>query len=125
MVASTMEFQLCMVLQNTVRWPDGFSSIAKKFFEMSGFLCVCGCVDGTIVKIYAPSLHEEAHVYWHGNHSLNEMMICGPDYTFYSVNTSWPGSVHDSRVLRNPAISQRFDNRWRPFPEAVVLGDSG
>lgn len=100
-----------VLFQNTVRWPDDVSGIAEKFFMMGGFPCVCGCVDGTIIKIDAPTLHEEGYVDRNGNHSLNVMMICGPDYTFYSVNASWPGSVHDSRVLRNSAVSQRFDNR--------------
>ena len=80
---------------------------------------------GTIPKIDAPSLHEEAYVDRHGNHSLNVMMICGQDYKFCSVKASCPGSVHDSRVLRNSTTSQRFDSKWRPFPYVVVLGDSG
>ncbi|XP_050340600.1 putative nuclease HARBI1 [Bactrocera neohumeralis] len=113
------------LFQKTVRWPDDVSGIAEKFFLMGGFPSVCGCVDGTIIKIDAPPLQEERYADRHRNHSLNVMMICGPDYTFYSVNASWPGSVHDSRVLRNSAVSQRFDNGWRPFPDAVVLGDSG
>ena len=83
------------LFQNTVQRPDDVSDIAEKFFEICEFTCVCGCVDGTNVKIYAPSLHEEAYVDRHGNYSLNVMMICAPDYTFFSVNASCPSSVHD------------------------------
>ncbi|PSN49840.1 hypothetical protein C0J52_08850 [Blattella germanica] len=40
------------------------------------------------------------------------------------ANANWPGSVHDSRVLRNTVISGHFEAGWRPFPGAVILGDS-
>ncbi|CAG7830466.1 unnamed protein product [Allacma fusca] len=51
--------------------------------------------------------------------------MCGPDRRFYCVNANWPGATHDARVLRNTFICQNFENGWRPFPNAVVLGDSG
>lgn len=125
-VHRVVEAIINVLFQQTVRWPDGdVNGIAEKFLMMGGFPSVCGCVDGTLIKIDAPTSHEDGYVDRHGNHSLNVMMICGPDYTFYSVNASWPGSVHDARVLRNSAVSQRFDNGWRPFPDAIVLGDSG
>ena len=69
-------------------------------------------MDSPVMMIDALSLHDEAYVDRHGNHTLNVMMICGPDYIFYSINANWPGSVHDSRVLRNSAIIQRFDNDY-------------
>uniref|UniRef100_A0A915ETL5 Phospholysine phosphohistidine inorganic pyrophosphate phosphatase n=1 Tax=Ditylenchus dipsaci TaxID=166011 RepID=A0A915ETL5_9BILA len=37
---------------------------------------------------------------------------------------SWPGSVHDARVLRNSSLKERFDSGYRPFKDAVILGDS-
>ncbi|CAG7826614.1 unnamed protein product, partial [Allacma fusca] len=52
-------------------------------------------------------------------------MICGPDMTFFCVNPNWPGATHDARVLRNTSLCQRFDDGWRPFPGAIILGDSG
>ena len=129
MVASTMGFQLSMVLQNQ-RFAEPFISkcggpmtlvvLLKSFLRWVDSPVYSSCVNGTILKIDATSLHEEAYV--DPCHSLNVMIICRPDYTFYGVNASWPGSVHDSRVLRNSAISQRFDNGWRAFPDAVILG---
>ena len=35
------------------------------------------------------------------------------------------GSVHDSRILQNTPLATRFNNGWRPFPRAILLGDSG
>lgn len=112
------------MFQNTVCWPNNIYNLPEVFLRKGGFPSVCGCIDGTIINIDAPHENEEAYVDRHGNHSLNVMMICGPEYKFYCVNASWPGSVHDARVLRNSAIYGRFENGWRPFPNAVILGDS-
>lgn len=113
-----------VMFHNTVCWPPEPHGIATEFLLKGGFPTVCGCVDGTLINIDAPPIHEEVYVDRHGNHSLNVMVISGPDYTFYSANANWPGSVHDSRVLRNSAIFRHFDAGWKPFPGAVILGDS-
>ncbi|XP_054278994.1 putative nuclease HARBI1 [Macrosteles quadrilineatus] len=112
------------MFQNTVCWPEDTNDIAVKFFRKGGFPSVCGCVDGTMINIDAPSAHEEQYVNRHGKHSLNVMMISGPKYEVFAVNPNWPGSVHDSRVFRNSAVYRSFENGWRPFPDAVILGDS-
>uniref|UniRef100_A0A0K8U742 Putative nuclease HARBI1 n=1 Tax=Bactrocera latifrons TaxID=174628 RepID=A0A0K8U742_BACLA len=52
------------------------------------------------------------------------MMVCGPNFQISAVNCNWPGSVHDARVLRNSNLFGRFENGFRPFPNAVILGDS-
>jgi hypothetical protein len=96
--------------------------IGADFFRIAGFPPVAGCVDGTMIKVDAPTVNEEQFVDRHGNHSLNAMMVCGPDYSFYFVNSRWPGSVHDSRVLRTSVLHQRFEEGWRPFPGVVPLG---
>ncbi|XP_063913298.1 putative nuclease HARBI1 [Zophobas morio] len=112
------------MFQEEVRWPENTQDIAMEFLRKGGFPCVCGCVDGTLINIDSPSNHEEVYVDRYGDHSLNVMMICGPNNYFYAVNANWPGSVHDSRVFRNTAIYRRFEQGWRLFPGAVILGDS-
>uniref|UniRef100_A0A915CXY7 DDE Tnp4 domain-containing protein n=1 Tax=Ditylenchus dipsaci TaxID=166011 RepID=A0A915CXY7_9BILA len=57
-------------------------------------------------------------------HSINAMAVAGPDYRFHFLSAKWPGSVNDARVLRNSAMAARFEQGWRPFPNAVLLGDS-
>ncbi|KAI5639211.1 DDE superfamily endonuclease domain-containing protein [Phthorimaea operculella] len=86
---------------------------------------VVGCIDGTLVEIDAPHQNEDQFVDRHQNHSINCMAVCGPRGEFYYVSARWPGSVHDSRVLRNSNLYTRMQSGWRPFPNAVILGDSG
>lgn len=111
------------LLRRIVCWPNN-PAVAQDFFRKGGFPSVCGCVDGTLINIDAPTVHEEQYIDRHGKHSINAMVICGPDFKFYAVNANWPGSVHDARVLRNSLVSHRFDDGWRPFPGAIILGDS-
>uniref|UniRef100_A0A8D9ACG4 Putative nuclease HARBI1 n=1 Tax=Cacopsylla melanoneura TaxID=428564 RepID=A0A8D9ACG4_9HEMI len=108
-----------------VRWPEDVSEIARSFLRKGGFPCVGGCVDGTMITIDAPTAFEEQFVNRHGKHALNVMAICGPNLAFYAVNAQWPGSLHDARVFRNTAVYRKFETEnWRPFPGAVILGDS-
>jgi len=111
------------IFQDVVRWPTDCSNLAMQFFHKGGFPSVCGCVDGILINILAPYENEEQFVDRKGNHSINVMMVCGPDLTFYNVTARWPGSVHDARVLRNSTLSTKFEEGWRPFPNAVILGD--
>jgi hypothetical protein len=43
---------------------------------------------------------------------------------FYYVKSEWPGSVHDSRVLRNSNLFRRMSAGWRPIPGSIILADS-
>jgi hypothetical protein len=53
------------------------------FFQIRGIPQIIGIVDGTLINIDAPTEHEEAFIDRHGNHSLNCMVICGPNMMFY------------------------------------------
>jgi hypothetical protein len=85
---------------------------------------VCGAVDGTLIRIYAPSGVEQGYVDRHHNHSINAMVVAGVDYRFYFLSSNWPGGTNDARVLRRSSLFTRFENGYRPFPNAVLLGDS-
>lgn len=95
-----------------------------RFFVVAGFPLV-DCIDGILINIDAPSENEPANVDCHRNHLINCMVVCGPNMEFYYVSDNWPGSVHDTRVLRNSSLFQRMQGRWRPLPKAVILGGSG
>lgn len=62
-----------------------------------------------MINIDAPKVNENQYVNRYGDHALNAMVVCGPDHSFYAVCASWPGSVHDPRVLRNSRIFANFE----------------
>lgn len=107
-----------------VRWPENMDQVVSKFFAIKGMPLVSGCLDGTLIKLDAPKEHEEAYVDRHGNHSISCMVVCGPDLQFYYSYANWPGSTHDSRVLRNSCLFRRMENGWRPIQNGIILGDS-
>ncbi|XP_044172446.1 putative nuclease HARBI1 [Acropora millepora] len=108
-----------------IRWPDQPLSIAAKFRDIAGFPCVAGCVDGTHVPVNPPHNDEDAYVNRHHSKSLNVAMVAGPDYTIYFCSSRCPGRWHDSRVIKESTLWTAFEQQgYRPFPEAVILGDS-
>lgn len=61
-----------------IKWPtdDRKNAIKHGFFEMAGFPNVIGCIDGTHVRIQAPSVDEPAYVNRKGYHSVNVQVTC-------------------------------------------------
>ena len=55
---------------------------------------VCGCVDGTYIPIIAPHVNESQFVNRHDVHSLNCMLVCGPDLKIYYCSCRWPGNTY-------------------------------
>lgn len=107
-----------------VKWPENVQDTVERFFAIKGMPIVCGCLDGTLIKIDAPKEHEDVFVDRHGNHSISCMVVCGPDLTFYYSYANWPGSTHDARVLRNSGLFRRMESGWRPIANGIILGDS-
>jgi hypothetical protein len=108
-----------------VCWPQDCSRLAKDFFELSGFPLVAGCLDGTHITITPPTNDENSYVNRHHTHSLNVLAVSGPDLTIYYLNTNHPGRCHDAHVLRQSSLWKSFEEDGnRPFPGAVLLGDS-
>lgn len=124
-VKSVVEAINQLVFHQVVDFPEDIVSVSAGFYAIAGFPQVVGCVDGTLITIDAPSENESAYVDRKGNHSINCMVVCGPNLEFYYVSANWPGSVHDARVLRNSNLFQRMEGGWRPIPKAIILGDSG
>ena len=108
-----------------ISWPNDCSKLAAQFFELGGFPSVCGCIDGTHVKVSPPKEVEQSYVNRHHHYSLNVLAVAGPDLSFYYVNPNFAGRAHDARVLRESSLWQAFEiESNRPFPGAVLLGDS-
>jgi hypothetical protein len=118
-------------LRAYIAWPNNPQELranAIRFSQLSGngfgIANVCGVVDGTHVNIKAPSENEPQFINRHHNHSINVMIICGPTMKIFYISARWPGSVNDSRVLRNSIVYADFEAGRLPFENAIVLGDS-
>lgn len=45
---------------------------------------MAGAIDGSLIPIIAPSENEESYVDRHSQHSINAMVVCGPNYEFFT-----------------------------------------
>eukprot|EP00057_Strongylocentrotus_purpuratus_P021852 XP_011676326.1 PREDICTED: putative nuclease HARBI1 [Strongylocentrotus purpuratus] len=72
------------------------------FFNLAGMPNVVGAVDGTHVELHGAPLLDDEYIYTNrkGKHSINVQLICNARYKITNVCARWPGSTHDSRVLR-------------------------
>ncbi|TKR58362.1 hypothetical protein L596_029827 [Steinernema carpocapsae] len=107
-----------------IDWPTNPCEAGAGFADVAGIQGVCGAIDGTLVPIKTPSAKEYQFVDRKQRHSLNVMAVCGPNLSFYYVSAKRPESVNDRRILRTSTLGRRFEAGFRPFENAVLLGDS-
>jgi hypothetical protein len=66
-----------------------------------------GPIDSTNIKENVPTSEKPKYIGRHGYTSQNVMGICDFDMWFIFVVTSWPGSVHDTRVLLDTQLTYK------------------
>ncbi|XP_052790018.1 putative nuclease HARBI1 isoform X2 [Mya arenaria] len=96
------------IVKQFIRFPtmdDQFRRNSLQFQGIARFPNVIGVIDGTHIGIKAPHEHEEVFVNRKG------------------VHARWPGSVHDSRVLRESGLIELFEGGHANG--YYLLGDSG
>lgn len=97
--------------------------VIKAAFEEGGFPGVVGLIDGTHISIRAPIEEPDAYINRKKFHSINVQVICDENMVLTDVLAGWPGSVHDSRILRNSVVYNTAANK---FPgNSHLLGDGG
>lgn len=105
-----------------IRWPTNDAMIERRFFELAGFPNVKGAVDGTLIHINAPTAGEPAYVGRDGKHSINVVIVSGPQNEIFFASAKSPGSFHDSRALRISNLWNSWElEHWRPGNQLFSL----
>ena len=86
----------------------------EKFFQVAGFPGIVGAIDGTHIQIFAPNVNENELVNRHYYHSFNVQVVFDASYKIIDVEAKWPGSAHDSRMLRESGLHDLFENNHIP-----------
>lgn len=81
-----------------------------------------GAIDCTHVEINRPHRFAEEYVNRKNFHSFNVQATCDANELFTSIDCSWPGSVHDSRIWRNSECQQIMNEN---AANAVLIADDG
>lgn len=128
-VSKTVKNVLSKVIDKKEEWicfPMTSEDIAlakQKWQDKLGFPSTIGAIDCTHIRIEKPAGNfGDEFVNRKGYASINVQATCNEQYVFTSVDTSWPGSVHDSRIFKNSAIYQLLLNG---YDRSVLLGDEG
>ena len=98
----------------------------KKFGKISN---VIGAIDGSHIPIKAPHLFPVDYFNRKGFYSIVLQAVVDYKKKFLDICVGWPGSTHDSRILINSNIYNKFNNQDNlvatSFNNKYILGDGG
>ncbi|XP_040172485.1 putative nuclease HARBI1 [Anopheles arabiensis] len=87
---------------------------ARRFFYgKSGIAGAVMAVDGTHIRMIAPT--EDSVIYFNrkGFYSLNALLICDHKHIIRYVNAKYSGSNHDAFIFDNSPAKSFFEQKWR------------
>ncbi|XP_050710739.1 uncharacterized protein LOC126995293 [Eriocheir sinensis] len=116
---------LARMSPNYIKFPEPANTrqVAEDFHAVAGMPGVIGCIDGTLIPIVSPGGNTaEIYRYRKGYLALIVMAVCDAKMRFTNVVSSWPGSVHDSRIFYNSRFCQKLEGEGY---SGYLLGDSG
>uniref|UniRef100_A0A3P9B6H7 Putative nuclease HARBI1 n=1 Tax=Maylandia zebra TaxID=106582 RepID=A0A3P9B6H7_9CICH len=100
------------------------SSVSSHHPNTDRFPGVVGVIDGTHVRIIAPSEDEAVFVNRRNFHSINVQIVFNAACKILDIVAKWPGSTHDARMLSESSIRQLFERRYVPANYHLLV-DSG
>ncbi|GBO25640.1 Putative nuclease HARBI1 [Araneus ventricosus] len=107
-----------------IKFPTTNSEIteAKQLWQRKyKFPTAIGVVDCSHIRILKPKLHGDEYINRKGKTTLNVQATCDAKEIFTSVDVSWHGSVHDSRIWKNSQVCLQLRNKGN----SVLIGGSG
>ncbi|XP_023821710.1 putative nuclease HARBI1 [Oryzias latipes] len=119
--------RILQLMRRVIRLPSRaeLPLVASGFEQLAGsaaFQKVVGSIDGCHIRIKAPK--EDPASYFNRKlfYSIQMQAVCDSNAKFLDIFVGYPGSVHDSRVLRNSPI---YTNKTYPPEGYILLGDGG
>jgi len=82
-------------------------AVRQGFVQLSrtaAFNKVIGAIDGTHIRNKPPRQHQIDYLNYKGFYSINMQAICDSSGRFLYVFLGYPGSVHDTHVLKNSSF---------------------
>ncbi|CAB5377136.1 unnamed protein product [Rhizophagus irregularis] len=86
---------------------------------------VIGAIDGSHIPIKAPHLFPIDYFNRKGFYSIVLQAVVDHKKSFLDICVGWPGSTHDSRILVNSNLYNKFNNLVTTFNNKYILGDGG
>ncbi|MCO5602271.1 hypothetical protein L7F22_056400 [Adiantum nelumboides] len=98
-----------------ISWPKSSSEIDKikaGFFSIQGLPNVCGAMDATHIVMERP--HGELDLNWYNrnkDYSMLVQVVVDANMSFSDVFAGFPGSINDTRLLKNLALYLSVERR--------------
>lgn len=127
-VSKTLKGVMSKVLENMDNWirfpatDNEIDAAVLKWSQKMHFPHVFGAIDCTHVRIKKPHANGDEYCNRKGYTSINVQTTCNSSEQFTSVDATWPGSVHDSRIWKNSNIFAIVAGNSR---HVALLGDEG
>lgn len=104
-------------------WPNDADVDRNKRHFLNNFRLpnIIGALDGTHIRITEPTENGNAFINRKFYPSINVMGVCDSVGKFIYVSAKWPGSCHDSFILKD---SQMWDDFENGIKHGILLGDS-
>ena len=111
---------LYLKMDGYIQWPNDINSAKNAFFGIGGFPGVVGAIDGTHIRIREPKNNANAiaNIICQSMYVL--FVTLHKKFTFASIR--WPGSCHDSFILRQTDLWDQYEQNRR---DGLILGGSG
>jgi hypothetical protein len=92
--------------EKNISWPtqQEMQDEVNAFQQRNRFPGIVGAIDGTHIRIKAPSSHPQSYVNRKRFHSIQTQPVCRHNMLFCHIYTGYPGSVHDSRILKQSGL---------------------
>ena len=85
-------------LNRVISIPQAYEEL--KAVGTPAFANVVGAIDGTHIRIKPPQRHRLDYLNYKNFYSINMQAICDAKGTFLDIFVGYPGSVHDTRVMK-------------------------
>lgn len=112
------------LLEKYIKWPEAqnVQETVQGFMNLKGFPGVLGAIDGSHIPIKTPVVCPENYINRKSFASINLQAVCYSKMHFLDIFVGWPGSVHDSRVLKNSPLFDKIENNQAAmFPNNTHL----
>eukprot|EP01018_Ginkgo_biloba_P030383 Gb_03722 [translate_table: standard] len=111
---------------NVLQWPTdsiALERVKKGFHQKQGFPNCCGAIDVTHIRFQLPPNESSSNWYDRDhNYSMVLQAIVDSNMRFMDFFTSWPGSINDSRLLRNSSFYRLCEGGERLNGPSICIG---
>ncbi|KAG5862249.1 hypothetical protein JTB14_025400 [Gonioctena quinquepunctata] len=106
-----------------IKWPNDLEKVEiETHFRNKNFPGVVGIIDGIHIRIDKPAEDPDSYSNRKHFYSIQAQVVCDHKRRIRDIFVGYPGSVHDSRVLRTSPLNENLPEKCG---DSYILGDSG